>query len=398
MEWIFRTYEQARFSVGYADKHGVVDLHALNYNDATVPIVKPANEWRILSFGDSFAYGVTVYDYSYSGVAARLVNAKQTEPRVRIVNLGEPATSVNDYRAACQYWSAILHPDAVIFNIFLGNDISDIAFKYTPPQWMPNSIFNEQNFNIVDGSARSHIPHKFSLRVFDYAYAYSLVFLYTQQPPQLQVPDSRYTVTADNNFIHFPEELFFTTTKEQLISFDFSRIDALLAGYAAMYEFMRFASDLQQTGKRVLITLAPSESQIDPVLRAELEKRYHLDLTPYDWSLPARIIRKIAAQVDTRLPVIDLTGYFQCQAEAGEKLYHPRNTHWNPEGNALAAQVISSWMLRNWFDARGTASDDRQACAGAKEQMESKTSAAAIDAFIVERLLPTIPRSAEQHR
>jgi hypothetical protein len=180
-EWIFLAYERARFSSGYIEEHGIVNLHALNYNDTSLPAVKPAEEFRILSLGDSFAYSIMVYDYSYSGVAARTVNTIVTKPTVKIVNLGEPATSVNDYRAAYQYWAAILHPAAAIFNIFLGNDLLDVVFKYTPPHWSPNKIFAEKDFNITDGSARSHIPQKFPLRIFDYAYAYALVFLHANR-------------------------------------------------------------------------------------------------------------------------------------------------------------------------------------------------------------------------
>jgi hypothetical protein len=396
-ELVFRAYERARFSAGYTDEHGIVNLHALNYNDTAVPVVKPANEWRVLSFGDSFAYSIVVYDYSYSGVATRLVNATKTAPHVRIVNLGEPATSVNDYRAAYQYWAAIFHPDAAIFNIFLGNDVPDIAFRYIPPEWALNRIFAEKDFNIADGSVRSHIPHKFPLRIFDYAYAHALAFFYTAQPAQrAQIPDPRYNIAGDNDFTHFPEELYFVTNKDQLVNFDFSRVDTLIAGYAAVYEFMRFVSDLRQNGQQVLITLAPSETQADPALRAQLEERYHLNLALYDWTLPARIIRKIAAQVDARIPVLDLTGYFQCRAEAGEKLYHPRNTHWNLEGNALAGQVIASFMLQNWFGAPAIVPADLQGCVTAKEQEGLKTSAAAINAFIAETLQPIIHRTAGQ--
>lgn len=392
-ELVFRAYERARFSAGYIDEHGVVNLHALNYNDTTVPVVKPTNEWRVLSFGDSFAYSIMVYDYSYSGVAARLANAANIDPLVRIVNLGEPATSVNDYRAAYQYWAAILHPDAAIFNIFLGNDVPDIAFKYIPPQWTLNRVFAEQDFNITDGSARSHIPHKFPLRLFDYAYAYSLAFFYRPQPAQrVSLPDPRYNVVSDEAFSGLPEEeLYFATNRGQLANFDFSQLETLGAGYAAVYDFVRFVSDLQQQGTKVLITLAPSESQADPALRAQLEERYRIDLTLYDWTLPARIIREIAAQVDARIPVLDLTGYFQCRAEAGEQLYYPRNTHWNLEGNALAGQVIASWMLQNWFGLPATVPEDLQRCVAAKERLEPKTSAAAIDAFIAGALQPSLP-------
>ena len=397
-EGVFLAYERARFSSGYVDEYGIVNLHDLNYNDTILPAVKPADELRILSLGDSFAYSIMVYDYSYSGVAAKLVNTAMTKSAaVRIVNLGEPATSVNDYRAAYQYWAAILQSDAAIFNIFLGNDILDVVFEYTPSQWAPNRVFSEKNFHIADGSARSHIPHKFPLRIFDYAYAYSLAFLSKRQAaPGARVPDPRYNIAADNDFTQFTEELYFTINKEQLVNFDFSRVDTLAAGYAAIYDFMRFVSDLLQNGKKVLITLAPSESQVNPALRAQLAERFHADLTLYDWTLPARLIREISTQVDPRLPVLDLTGYFQCCSEAGEKLYHPYNTHWSLEGNRLAGQVIASYMLQNWFGAPAILPADLQACVAEKEQAEPKTTAAAIHAFIADRLVPTIRSGTEQ--
>ncbi len=396
-EWILLAYERARFSTAYVDEHGLVNLRALNYNDTTLPAAKPPEEWRILSLGDSFAYSIMVSDYSYSGVAARLVNAVTTKPAVRIVNLGEPATSVSDYRAAYQYWSAILHPDAAIFNVFLGNDLLDIAFKYTPPRWTPNQVFSDKDFNIADGSSRSHIPHKFPLRLFDYAYAYALNFRPTPPafPPPL-IPDPRYNIAADNNFIHFTEETYFTITNGQLVNFDFSRVDELLAGYVAVYDFMRFAAGLLHDGQKVLITLAPSETQVDPALRSQLVERYHADLDRYDWTLPARLIQAIGTQVDPSIPVIDLTAYFQCRQEAGEKLYYDRNTHWNLAGNALAGQVIALYLLHNWFGAPVTLPQDQQACVAEKEKTGAKTSVAAIHAFLADRILPAIRASAAE--
>lgn len=186
-ELLFLRYEKALLSARFIDDRGIVDLRALNYNDTTMPVAKPANEFRILSFGDSFAYSIMSYDYSYSGVAARMSNSAIGRPAVRIVNLGEPATSVNDYMAACRYWSAALHPDAMLFNIFLGNDLLDIAFKYIPPQWVPNRINGELGFNMADGSKRSYVPHRFSLRILDYAYAYYLNYRYASLPVSKEI-------------------------------------------------------------------------------------------------------------------------------------------------------------------------------------------------------------------
>jgi hypothetical protein len=210
------------------------------------------------------------------------------------------------------------------------------------------------------------------------------------------IPDPRYNIAADNNFIHFTEEMYFTIANGQLVNFDFSRVDELLAGYVAVYNFMHFAAGLLHDGQKVLITLAPSETQVNPALRVQLAAHFHLDLTRYDWTLPARLIQVIGTQVDPSIPVIDLTAYFQCRQEAGEKLYYDRNTHWNLAGNALAGQVIASYLLHNWFGAPGTLPQDQQECVAEKEKVTPKISAAAIHAFLADRLLPAIRASTAE--
>jgi hypothetical protein len=105
-------------------------------------------------------------------------------------------------------------------------------------------------------------------------------------------------------------------------------------------------------------------------------------------------IREIAAEVDPHVPVIDLTGYFQCRNDAGERLYYPRNTHWNLAGNALAGEIIASYILRNWLSVSAPLPQDLQACLAEKEGEEPKTSAAAIHAF-AETLLPKTGNGVE---
>ena len=253
------------------------------------------------------------------------------------------------------------------------------------------------NFNIADGTSRSHVPQKFPLRIFDYAYAYALQFLHaTDTAPQVTVPDSRYNVAADNDFVLLSQDRYLAVNEAQLVNFDFSRVNTLTAGYVAVYDFFRFVSELVHDGHKALVLLAPNESQVDPQLRARLAARDHVKLDLYDWTLSSRIIQAIGARVNPAIAVIDLTGYFQCRQEVGEKLYLPGNTHWNLEGNALAGQVIASYLLQHWFDVPATLPQDLQHCAFRKEQATATTSPAAIDAFITETLLSTIRARAEE--
>jgi hypothetical protein len=396
-EWLFVKYENARFSARFVDPQGIVDLRALNYADTIVAVEKPANEFRVLSFGDSFAYSIMTYEYSYSGVAARVVNSALGSPVVRIVNLGEPATSVYDYLAACQYWSATLHPDALLFNIFLGNDLLDIAFKYVPSSWAPNRINGELDFHIADGSRRSHVPHRFALRLLDYAYAHYLHYRYASAPVTKEiwlgdfrialgdVPDPRYSIAATHQL---PEDLYFDTNKGQMVNFDATQLEQLLPGYRAVYELLQFASARIAEGQLVLITLAPNEPQVDATLLSHLAERYHLDLSHYDLTLPARVIMALRDLVDARIPMIDLTGYFQCRAGAGEKLYYHHNTHWNLAGNALSGLVIAATMQRLWFPPAVGLPAGLAACADEKAVTSRKVSDEVIQAYVSTQLLP----------
>jgi hypothetical protein len=398
-EWLFVKYENARFSAHFVDQGGKVNLRALNYADTVIAVEKPANEFRVLSFGDSFAYSIMAYDYSYSGVAARALNSASGYPVVRIVNLGEPATSVYDYLAACQYWSAALHPDALLFNIFLGNDLLDIAFQYVPSSWVPNRINGELDFHMADGSRRSHVPHRFSLRLLDYAYAYYLQYRYASAPVTKKfwlgdvqialgdVPEPHYSIAATHAL---PEDVYFDTNKEQMVNFDATQLEQLRAGYRAVYALLQFASERIAERQPVLITLAPNEPQVDATLLSQLAERYHLDLSRYDLTLPARVIMALRDLVDARIPVIDLTGYFQCHSGAGEKLYYHRNTHWNLEGNALAGMVIALTMQRLWFSPAVGLPAALAACAEEKIATYRKVSDEAIRAYVTTQLLPSI--------
>lgn len=201
------------------------------------------------------------------------------------------------------------------------------------------------------------------------------------------VTDTRYSIAATHNLT---EEFYFDVNKGQMVNFDFSQIDQLLPGYLAVYDFMRFASSLLTEGQRVFITLALSEPQADRALLSQLAERYHLALNLYDLTLPARVITATRDQVDPRIPLVDLTGYFQCRSAAGEKLYHNRNTHWNLEGNALAGMVIAAYLQRTWFATPAALPPDLEACAEEKNRTNKRVSAEDILAFVSEQLLPRI--------
>ena len=168
---LFQMYETRALSIAYGLEGDTIYLDKQNYNETQVAKKEAANEFRILSFGDSFAYTITKYPYSYHGIAASLLNAISTTLKVRIVNLGEPAIAFPQYIRAYEHWALLIEHDAVVFNIYLGNDIIEVGHEHIAPNNTLNGIFSGSTVNLQTGKLHNVIPRKYLFRSWDYAYA-----------------------------------------------------------------------------------------------------------------------------------------------------------------------------------------------------------------------------------
>lgn len=326
-----------------------VDLASLKFNDTAVTRARPAGEFRILSFGDSFAYSIMSPDFSYAGLIAHDFNATHETPHIRVVNLGEGATTVRDYAAAHAFWSKRVQHDAVLFNIYMGNDLLDVAYQFTKKQWVPNHLYLG-DYHFAQDLAANRVPHKYPLRSLDYARALYLsktgMVRTAPAAPGHSAEQARFNAAAEDNLA---EDKFLNVNHVQLVNFDPSRQDTLSEGYQTIAAFFRYVSSLRRSGTKALVVLSPNQVHAEEAFRASLAKHYGEDLSAYDFTLPARTILAIRDAVDPQIEVIDLSPYFVCAGDRGEKLYYLTNTHWGPEGNALAARIITAGMARSWF-------------------------------------------------
>lgn len=365
-EGLLRFYERRTLASSPWLDADPLDLAKLKFNDTKISRTKPAGEFRLLSFGDSFAYSIMSPQFSYAGLIARDLNRRLAKPKIRVVNFGEGATTVRDYAAAHAFWAKRIEHDAALFNIYMGNDILDVAYSYTQPNWSPNHLYLDEKYELEAGLKKSPIPHKFPLRLFDYAYAFYLTrFKMIETPPvaaakesQPATPDERFNPAANHNL---KEDVFLNTNQIQLDNFDPAKMDALAKGYEAIVAFFKYVSQVRQRGTKTLVVLSPNQAHVEPALRERIAAQYHMNLSSHDLTLPARTITAIRDAVDPEIELLDLSPYFVCASERGELLYYLTNTHWGPEGNALAARIISDYIARSWFGqapARGEAGCD----------------------------------------
>ncbi len=367
----FRLYERIHLLARMPEPGdvGAIDLGALNYNEGVVERSKAPGEFRVLSFGDSFGYSIMQPDRSYAGIVERELARARPDLDVRVINLAEPATSPRDYVAASRYWAEIFEYDAVLFHVYLGNDMIDAPFYDRTRDWRPIYGFGEHDRSIVDGRLR-RIPHRFPLRMLDHLYA-----LWRAEPPT--PPPPGFNLAAASNL---DERTFRQTLTAQMLNFDVDQLEPMREGYDEVVRLLRRAVELKQAGKGVAVALGPSEVQVRPEVFDWVVEQSALDAGRYDVFLPQRVIARIASRIAVGVPFFDITAAFQRRhAATGAPLYHRRNTHWDAEGNVLAGEVIASVLGEVWF---GLAPSPHTATPGIPRPGGAHVSDDAIDLYV----------------
>lgn len=381
----FRLYEKY-FPARVLETDGpVVDLPSMSYNnDTPVSKAKPLNEHRLLSFGDSFAFSITKYPYSYHAVAADRLNAASLGEQVRIVNVGEPGVSFYQYIKGYRFWSEVFEHDGAIFNIYMGNDILDVTYNWVPRDAELHRRFSKAKINFATGRPmKSWIPRRYPLRFLDHFHATWLQKTGRVKVYKPKVNDDRYNLA----YVINDEERLLSYNKKQLENFDYTFVEKLAEGYKGFVALVHTASAARKQGKHMIFMLAPNATQIETRMRDALKAKYQIDLSPYDFGLPSYILSEIIRRIDDDIPVVNLVDVFQCGEASGLALYPNNNTHWSVAGNRLAGEELAHALSRSWLKNKLSALSKVHGCVGANplavvsdDVLRKRT--AAFDSFI----------------
>lgn len=164
----FRHYEETSL-YHYASKDkATYNLDDFFYNDrkTVLPKKKPAGQFRVLVFGDSFTYAVTQPPHSFCSVLERRLKALGPWKDVRVVNLGFPSISFPQYLEMVYFWTQALEYDAVIFNVYLGNDFNDVRDTPFEPAALRERLAALCAKGLPFGK-ETLIPHKYPFRFLD---------------------------------------------------------------------------------------------------------------------------------------------------------------------------------------------------------------------------------------
>jgi hypothetical protein len=327
--------------------------NSLGLNDVEFVVPKPVGRFRILALGDSFTYGSVPYP---DAVMTRLEAALRAScPRVSLdlLNFGISGAGVWDYKTLLELAAEIFDPDLVLVNFYMGNDGPDL---YVRPRSSTQRRLSTRRSYLVryvrnavalaTGLERQRRVTGPSPRSAGSPGAQGGMMVNVESP--LQPDDSRLTGPS------FTEERFLEIMSVELRRFSrqFESDDPEPAWQATLTILDLLRHEITGRGHRLVMTLYPSELQVDSKMRSELveelrQPRRLAGLLPVyiDPQIPNRILLDHCRRVG--MDCYDVTlDLIAASKESPEPLYKKRDTHWTVRGNRVVAEAQARWLRR----------------------------------------------------
>ena len=322
-----------------------IPLDQLNYNNLPVPLVQDPETIRVLSFGDSFAYGVVKPKYSYHQIAAGRLSA--VGQPYTVVNLGEPAISFPQYIQAHQQWSRVLDHNIALINIYVGNDLADVTYGYVDKDADPHHALAALSANAQSGEGLmasgdltdilgrvNFVPRASPLRIFDYAYAIYLSKTQVITPADMTLDPQVYIPAV----VSLSDDDFLEIQRSIASVFDPSRLRLHQPGYESAVELARYLQS-QADERPIQVLLSPPQIAVDQVLSDRLLPELN---QPWDSDLPFLLLESVFAAAAPDVKVVPLDGLLRCATQSLGVLYIERDTHWNQAGNRVVGGAVAA--------------------------------------------------------
>jgi hypothetical protein len=341
LDLAFRRYEDARLIRELPAGAQSYMLELLHYNDheGLLQEQRSPGEYRILSFGDSFAQSITIPRLSYAARLQERLSEASGRP-VRVVNFGRHGTSFPDYLSQLWAWTERVEYDAVMLNIYAGNDFieqSAMLFVETGP--IAHRPRDTAGLRYGPGL---RIPERHRLRFLDYLEAHYYSRLYDADASER---DERYHERA----VHYPHEVYMRAQDAGVGVYRPELVEAYADAHFWLYKLLLAARELERSGKRVALTLAPPHFAADPPFTDEVLAGQGLARSDIDLDLPGRLLAEMATAVGFEGPVLSLSACLRDASARGEVLYWGTNTHWSVDGNERVAQILAPELATRWL-------------------------------------------------
>lgn len=302
--------------------HGV-PFNSLGFRDEEFRVPKPGDVFRIVALADSFGVIANVPDtHHHLKLLERDLQGFAGVERVEVANLGVSATGPSHHLAILERFGVPLQPDLVSTYLFLGNDFTD---------------------QVLENVFRSRWDHLLTYRL-----TARLCRLLAARP---ETPSSEPRRSRDPVVPGYVEDWRLeppTMPREEFLRIELHHSSRVLTPGSDAGAFQRPLADLlrirdvarQVTGRPLVVVLIPDEVQVNPELRREIETRLG---TALDVEKPNRFLERFLRE--NGMVAIDLLpALSRAQTDLG-RVYHLQNTHWNANGNRVAAREVARQLL-----------------------------------------------------
>jgi lysophospholipase L1-like esterase len=297
---------------------------------------KPASTVRVLAMGDSFTWGTGVsYDESVARLLERALHDRM--PHSEILNLGVPGFEPEHELDLLKQFGMHLRPDAVLLNLFVGNDImrkraagresavvvaGKIFYVHHSGNWIHDHV----------GPDRWYLYHNLNYLIrVDLS---SLRGWFRRQRSSSSAVSGGKTSLGPSgwnlDYLKYLEErsdIFEKTdTEEWKFHWQFTR--STLDSFLNVLRAQRIP---------MVIAVIPEQVQLDRDVQREFLSVLRASTDSYDFSKPQRVLGEWCRS--RGVACVDLLAKWK-DGPPRDTLYFPNDTHWNGGGHARAAADI----------------------------------------------------------
>lgn len=294
---------------------GGFKTNSFGFNDIEHKKEKRNRSTRIAFIGDSFVFGVVPRAKNFTFVVQEL--AEQSGADIEVLNMGIPGAGPRNYLSLLQKDVVLMDADVVCIVFFVGNDINQSHPDFKTQVWWgsPREVLRQ--------------PYLIGLSA-EYSYVYK-AFRAARRLIWERMAKSSET---------FSRKTFLSIEHQRSAVFKIRQSSQVKASYREAVRIVKqMAGHSEKNKMKFLLVLAPDELQVNEQLRLDLARQYNMNLTKYDFKQPQRVLTEKFAALE--IPVIDLLPHFR-KNSLEAPLYAKQDTHWNEEGNRLAAEKIWS--------------------------------------------------------
>ncbi len=306
-------------------------LNARGFRSPDYELKKRPGTRRIVFLGDSFTFASGQLPYSLSWVARtgeRLT--AMTGVETEVISLSAPGVGPLFESRLWALEGEALEPDVAVLGFYVGNDFSGEQGSWSELERANPLIEYCYTARLARNLARV-LADRNALRTLATADRRRSEDTGTEDPAYLARYDPMEPSIETERFEEMAAGRLRVYTKKSR-----ETLDRLARAIEPSIRAMALSA--RSIGTRFAIVMIPDEVQVDPDLLARARER--IGAAPDALDLTAPQDRLHAICIDLDIECIDLLPAFQARGRI-EKLYRLQDTHWNPAGNQLAAEIIA---------------------------------------------------------